>query len=134
VQVKPPFELEDQHANFSEEQNVKYVLFAYRDEQQWEAMSPRERDDFEAASRSIEQDLRHSRHLLDIQCLQSSPALMVRVLNSKVSLTEGLVVEAKGRLTQLLILRARDLNEAIQVASQMPQARRGLVEVRSIIE
>jgi hypothetical protein len=113
---------------------VKYVLLAYRDERQWEAMSPRERDDFAAACRASEQNLRYIRKLLDIQSLQSSPALMVRVSNSKVFLTEGLVVEAKGRLTQLLILRARDLNEAIQLASQMPQARRGLVEVRSIIE
>ena len=113
---------------------MKYVLLAYRDERQWEAMSPRERDDFEAACRASEQELRHSRHLVDIEGLQSSPALTVRVLNGKVSLTEGPVVETKGQLTQLLFIRARDLNEAIQVASKMPQARGGLIEVRSIIK
>jgi hypothetical protein len=126
--------LDEQHANPSEEQNVKYLLLAYRDERQWEAMSPIQRDDFEAACRASEQDLRHSLQLLEIQSLQSSPALIVRVLNSKVSLTESLVVETKGQLTQLLLLRARDLNEAIQVASQMPQSRRGFIEVRSILE
>ncbi len=113
---------------------MKYVFFVYRDDRQWEATSPRERDDFEAACRASEWNLRHSRHLVDVQGLQSSPALMVRVLNGKVSLTEGPVVEPKGQLTQLLFIRARDLNQAIQIASKMPQAREGLIEVRSIIE
>jgi hypothetical protein len=125
----------EQQVRHAGEQNVKYVFLAYRDEKQWDAMSTRERDALENACQANEQDLRQSGHLLAVEGLQSSnTALTVRVMNGKVSLTNGACAETEGQLIRLFFINARDLNEAIRVASKMPQARRGPIEVRPVME
>jgi hypothetical protein len=113
---------------------MKYLFLAYRDEKQWEAMSARERAAFEAACQAGEQDLVRNLHLIDIKGLQKDTALTVRILNGKLSLTDGPLAVSQEQLIQLLFVQARDLNTAIQIASQMPQAREGPIEVRPIME
>jgi hypothetical protein len=113
---------------------MKYVLLAYRDEKRWEAMSASERAAFEQACQASEQDLIHNLHLMDVKSLQNNTALTVRILNGKVSLTDGPVAGNQEQLIQLLFIQARDLNAAIQIASQMPQARAGPIEVRLVVE
>ena len=114
---------------------MKYVFLAYRDEKQWDAMSASERDAFENACLANEEDLRQSGHLLAVEDLQSSrTAVTVRVVNGKVSLTDGALAETQGQLVRLFFINARDLNEAIQVAAKMPQARGGVIEVRPAME
>ena len=112
---------------------MKYVFLAYRDEKQWEAMSSRERDALENACQANEQDLRQSSHLCAVKGLQSShTAITVQIVNGQVSLTDGPFAERQGQLIRLFFIKARDLNEAIQVASKMPQARAGPIEVRPV--
>ena len=114
---------------------MKYVFLAYRDEKQWDAMSTRDRDALENACQANEQDLPQSGHLFAVEGLQSShTAITVRLVNGKVSLTDGPFVSAKGQLIRLFFINARDLNEAIRVASKMPQARTGPIEVRPALE
>ena len=114
---------------------MKYLLLAYGDEQQLEAMSTNERDAFERACIANDEALRESGHLLVTEELHSgSAAAIVRVRNGQLSVTDGPFVETKEQLIKLFIINARDLNEAIRVASQMPQARRGSIEVRPLME
>jgi hypothetical protein len=112
---------------------MEYVLLAYRDEKRWEAMSANERAAFEEACQASEQDLIHSLHLVDIKSLQNNTALTVRIVNGQVSLADGPVPGSQEQLIQLLFIRARDLNAAIQIASKMPQARAGPIEVRPVV-
>ena len=49
-------------------------------------------------------------------------------------LTEGPFVESKAQLNGFFVIQARDLNEAIRLASLMPQAQAGVIEVRPIVE
>jgi hypothetical protein len=51
-----------------------------------------------------------------------------------VSITDGPFAETEERLGGFILINARDLNDAIQVASKVPPARRGSVEVRPIEE
>jgi hypothetical protein len=114
---------------------MKYIFLAYLDENQWDALSPHERDALEDACQTNEQDLRQSGHLFAVEGLQSShTAITVRLVNGQVSLTDGPFVSAKGQLIRLFFINARDLNEAIRVASKMPQARTGPIEVRPVME
>ncbi|MGZ9167010.1 MAG: YciI family protein [Anaerolineales bacterium] len=113
---------------------MKYVLLAYRDEERWESMSVVERAALEEACQASEQDLIRSLHLIDVQGLQNNTALTVRIVDGNVSLTDGPVQGGQEQLIQLLIIQARDLNTAIQIASQMPQARGVPIEVRPIAE
>jgi hypothetical protein len=54
--------------------------------------------------------------------------------NGKVSTTDGPFAETKEQLGGYFLIEARDLNDAIQVASRIPGARLGSIEVRPIAE
>ena len=59
-------------------------------------------------------------------------ATTVRVRNGKASITDGPFAETKEQLAGFYLLEARDLNEAIQMASRIPPAREGSIEVRPV--
>jgi len=61
-------------------------------------------------------------------------AVTVRVRKGKFSTTDGPFAETREQIGGYYIIEARDLNEAIQVASRIPGARLGCVEVRPIAE
>jgi hypothetical protein len=66
--------------------------------------------------------------------LPPEAATTVRVRNGKVSTTDGPYAETKEQLGGFYVIDAADLNEAIQLASRIPGARIGCVEVRPIAE
>ena len=61
-------------------------------------------------------------------------ATTVRVRDGKVSVTDGPFAETKEQLAGFYLVDARDLNEAIRVASRIPPARFGSIEVRPVRE
>lgn len=61
-------------------------------------------------------------------------ATTVRVRNGKTYITDGPFAETKEQLAGFYLLDARDLNEAIHMASKIPPAREGSVEVRPVRE
>jgi hypothetical protein len=61
-------------------------------------------------------------------------AVTVRVRNGKIGTTDGPFAETKEQFGGYYLIEARDLNEAIQVASRIPGARMGCVEVRPVAE
>jgi hypothetical protein len=58
----------------------------------------------------------------------------VRVRNGKVSTTDGPFAETKEQLGGFYLIEAKDLNDAIQVASRIPSARLGTIEVRPVVD
>jgi len=114
---------------------MRYVLLAYGDEKQWNAMSASERSDFERICLANDELLRKSGHLLAAEGLQhSSNTTTVRVQYGKVSLSDGPLTEANEQLIGLYFITGRDLNEAIRVAANLPQAHRGPIEVRPVLK
>jgi hypothetical protein len=51
-----------------------------------------------------------------------------------VAVTDGPLAETKEQIGGFFLINARDLNEAIQVASRFPSARLGAIEVRPVRE
>src|SRR5690606_21750279 len=112
---------------------VKYVFLAYQGEKLWEAVPTWERSTLVSACLANEQDLWQSGHLLAAAGLESSrSAITVKIVSGLASLTEGAYAVATGQLLRIFFIDARDLNEAILVASRMPQARRGPIEIRPV--
>jgi hypothetical protein len=112
---------------------MKYLLLAYNDARWWDALPASERADFEGARRANDEMLSHSGHLLATAMLQSHNAITtVRVQGGEVCVADDLCVETMEQLSSIFFIHARDLNEAIHVASKMPQARSGPIEVRPI--
>jgi hypothetical protein len=114
---------------------MKYALLAYADEQLLDAMSPGERAALGNACLANDEALRESGHLLAVEALQSSStATTVRIRRGKISVVDGPYAKTKEQLIGIFSISARDLNEAIQVAAALPQARGGPIEVRPMLE
>src|SRR5206468_8101484 len=80
-------------------------------------------------------EFRKSGFLIAAEALQPvDTATTVRVRNGKVSITDGPFAETKEHLAGFYLIEARDLNDAIQVASKIPPAREGSIEVRPVRE
>lgn len=118
-----------------QETTMQYLCLIYDDEKQWEKLPPAESakimDEFFAYTDSI----RKSGHYVGGNALQpTQTATTVRVRRGKVATTDGPFAETKEQLGGYYLLNARDLNEAIQLASRIPGARFGAVEVRPVME
>ena len=61
-----------------------------------------------------------------------STATTVRVTDGKTQVLDGPYAETKEQLGGYYLIEAKDLNEAIQVASRIPSAKFGSIEVRPI--
>jgi hypothetical protein len=59
-------------------------------------------------------------------------ATTVRIRDGRVAITDGPFAETKEQLAGFYLIDARDLNDAIQVASKIPPARIGSIEVRPV--
>jgi hypothetical protein len=66
--------------------------------------------------------------------LPPGAATTVRVRQGRISTTDGPYAETKEQLGGYYVIEAKDLNEAILVASKIPGAWIGCVEVRPIAE
>jgi hypothetical protein len=123
------------HAITITEGTMKYLCLIYYDEQKLDALSKRELDALIDEALAYDEVLRKSGHYLVSNALQSvQTATTLRVRNSKVSMTDGPFAETKEQLGGFILIDARDLDDAIQVASKIPPARLGSVEVRPIWE
>jgi len=79
--------------------------------------------------------LRESRHFITSQALQSAKeAVTLRVRGEDVSITDGPFAETKEQVGGFILIEARDLNDAMRVASGFPGAQLGGVEVRPVKE
>jgi hypothetical protein len=107
---------------------VKYLCLVYLDEKKLDAVPDRE-------CKACGEALRKNGHHIAAEALQPiHTATTVRVRNGQVSVTDGPFAETKEQLAGFYLIDAKDLNEAIQLASKIPPARIGSVEVRPIRE
>jgi hypothetical protein len=114
---------------------MKYVCLVYLVESDMNALSKREADACTEESLAYDQALRRSGHFIAAQALQPvETATTIRVRNGKLSTTDGPFAETKEQLGGFILIEARDLNDAIQVAAKIPMGRRGSIEVRPIKE
>lgn len=110
---------------------MRYLFLIYEDEHAWERLSAVEREILDKACLTNNEALQQSGHLLAAGELPGRhTAVTVQIVNGKLSLTDGPAIKTQAPLIGFCLISARDLNEAILVASKMPQARRGPIEVR----
>ena len=85
--------------------------------------------------REFTEAIRKSGHFIaSNRLLPPEAATTIRVRQGKVSTTDGPYVETKEQLGGYYVIEAKDLDEAIGVASRIPGARLGCVELRPIAE
>ena len=114
---------------------MKYVCLVYLVERDMSAMTRKEADTCVEESLAYDDDLRKAGHFLVAHALQPVEATTtIRVRSGKLFTTDGPFAETKEQLGGFILIEARDLNEAIQVAAKIPMARHGSIEVRPIRE
>ena len=114
---------------------MKYLCMVLVDEKKLEALSPNELQALDDESLAYDDSLRKRGHLITAQALESvQTATMVRIRNGKVSLTDGPFAETNEQIGGFLLIEAQDLNQAIQLAANVPVIRLGGIEVRPIKE
>jgi len=114
---------------------MKYLCLIYEDETFWTRTPKPELDAIMAEYRAFGTTYIPSGHVLGGNALQpTATATTVRVRNGKMSTTDGPFAETREQLGGYYLLEAKDLNEAIQIASKIPGAKTGSVEVRPIME
>lgn len=114
---------------------MQYALLIYLDEASFQAMTQAERDSYVNASLDNDLELQRSGHLIMAQALKKPQhAVSVRTRNGKLSVSDGPFAETKEHLGGFVLVEARDLNEAIALAGDLPLARVGTIEVRPFEE
>jgi len=114
---------------------MKYLCMIFFDEKKLYALSKQEYEALVDESLAYDDVLRNGGHLLANQALQPvHSARTIRPRGGKMTITDGPFAETKEQIGGFILIAARDLNEAIQLASGIPAVRLGGVEVRPINE
>ena len=112
---------------------MKYLCLIYEAEQVFASLSEAEIQALMGEYFAFTSGIRASGHYLAGEALKPvNTATTVRVRNGKVSTTDGPFAETKEQLGGFYMIEARDLNDAIQVASKIPAARTGSIEIRPV--
>jgi hypothetical protein len=105
---------------------MKYVCLVYLESDKLRAVPDRE-------CRSCGEDMRARGLLVAAEALQPvETATSVRIRQGRTAVTDGPFAETKEQLAGFYLIDARDLDEAIQVASKIPPAREGTIEIRPV--
>jgi hypothetical protein len=114
---------------------MKYLCLIYENEKNWAQMPKEQSDAIMGEYFAFTDDIRKSGHYVAGDALHPThTATTVRVRNGKTSTTDGPFAETKEQLGGYYLIEAKDLNEAIQVASRIPSARLGSIEVRPVVD
>ncbi len=105
---------------------MKFLCLVYGEEQKIAAMT----DD---SCMAFDQRLRDNGQCVSSEALQPvATARTVRVRDGKAHITDGPFAETKEILAGFYLIDASDMNQALQLAAQIPPAKVGSIEVRPI--
>jgi len=111
---------------------MKYTMLIYLDET---ALSDAERAQCYRDSAQYAQELNAGgRYLAAVPLHPTSTATSVRMREDKRIVTDGPFAETREQLGGFFMVEAKDLDEAIDIASRIPAGRWGTVEIRPVVE
>ena len=112
---------------------MKFMLVIYNDPTLNDALPQAQTDEMMRDCLAHADELRRDGHLTESQMLEGvEAAKSVRIRNGRTKVTDGPFSEAKEVLGGFNLIEARDMDEAVQIASEFPWARTGCVEVRPV--
>ena len=115
---------------------MKYLCLAYGDPEKVGALSKEAFEAFREELRPHDEELRRTGQVLQTESLEWATTT-IRPVDGKPVVSDGPFVETREKIGGLFVIEARDLNDAIRVASLHPAARLGgdlgfAIEVRPI--
>lgn len=114
---------------------MKYLCLVYHEQERLDALSTADWNDLiEETAAFRDRQSRSGRFLVGHPLDRTGASTVVRVRKGETSVTDGPYAETKEQLGGFFLIEARDLDEALQVVSQFPPARLGVLEVRPALE
>lgn len=114
---------------------MKYLLLVHHNEDRFNQIPQATRKDMRAESIQLRHQLHSNEQYIHASPLQpEARGTVVRVRNGKPMVTDGPFMETKEQLAGYFLVDAENQAQAIEVATQVPGARIGTVEVRSVVE
>lgn len=114
---------------------MRFLCLVYHEEEKLAALSQPEMDSLVGACIDWVEALTKGGHHISSAGLQSiRSAATVRLRDGKVSTTDGPFAETKEFLGGFTLIRARNFDEALQLAAKFPAASIGSMEVRPLLE
>lgn len=111
---------------------MQYMLMMYFEE---DSLSDAQRKDcYEASAASARQLHAEGKYVAAAPLHPTSTATSVRFKEGKRVITDGPFAETREQLGGIFLINAANLDEAIEIASQIPAGRWGTVEIRPVIE
>ena len=114
---------------------MRYALLICTDESAMEALSPEEAQASTAAYMAFGDEMTKRGVLTGGERLHpTTDATSVQVRNGEVLASDGPFAETKEQIGGFYLVDCKDLDEAIEIASKIPGAAVGTIEVRPIWE
>ncbi|MDQ6434033.1 YciI family protein [Mesorhizobium sp. LHD-90] len=114
---------------------MKYMCLVYGQEKDLHALTPQGREKLDASSLAYDRSLQVSGRFIAAEALQSvRTAKSVRRRKGRTLVTDGPFAETKEQLLGFILIEAKDLDEALEIAADIPVAEMGTVEVRAIYD
>ena len=114
---------------------MKFVCLGYIEPGKFENMPENDRNAMLDRCFTYDDVLRKDGHFVGGEALQpSNSARTVRFQGERVIVTDGPYAETKEQIGGFYLVDCKDLDEAIEVASKIPAAENGVIEVRPIWE
>jgi hypothetical protein len=114
---------------------MKYMLLVHHEEENFARFSETARQEMLTESIQLTHHLHANGQYLHASPLQPiSTAMTVRVRDGKSFVTDGPFVETREQLAGYFLIEAKNRDEVIAIASRIPGARIGTVEVRPVRE
>lgn len=114
---------------------MRYLCLVYSEDDPEHPLSDEEQLALVDEHIAYDESLKQAGHFLAAAALQPpATAMIVRVRGGRASVSDGPFTETKEQVAGIFLLEARDLNEAVSLATRIPSARYGSVEVRPVWE
>jgi len=112
---------------------MKYMCLVYQEEDCMSQLPPDQRATWADDVNCYIESLRESGHFLDASPLQPPHATTtLRLRQGQVLISDGPYAETREQIGGYYLIEANDLNDAIRIASKMPQVRTGTIEIRPL--
>jgi hypothetical protein len=110
---------------------MKYICLGYYDETAWAAMPESDRNALMDKCIAYDDVLKKNGHFLGGEALgDARSAATVRSRSGKAVVTDGPYAETKEQIGGILLLEAKDMDEAIRLMSNHPGLAAGPFEIR----
>ena len=112
---------------------MRYIHLVHLDASNFDRMTIEERQDVDRRALAKNAEFEERGILVHTEAVQDgSSAVLVRVRDGRVSVTDGPYIETKEQMAGYVLIDVPDMAEAIKLAGEDPMAEYGTIEVRPV--